>query len=692
MLSKYTGALSFWCIAFLVFPCSHAQAGSCPRDITAYWRLDEGGAGNYQDDIAGDPATCSLQGCPLPIPDGVVSRAQLFDGSSRLYVAPAAAFNWPAARSFTIEIWVRPDNQSSGVEVFIGRAGAPGPSWFLGVNESGYAQAQLTDALGATPGVLTSTTDPKNLRANATAWHHVALVRNAQTNLNYLYVDGREEKRQAGNYTAGFASADAPLTMGMWDGDHFFHGALDEAALYNRALDAAEIRSHYYIARQYCDLFDTPIRVMPLGDSITSGINDGIAVLPAPSLRIGYRYDLWELLKNNLFDCDFIGSEYYGQLVDPLFDPDNAGFGGMTDDEMLTLLATGRWYSTQIAPGPYLNTFPPEVILLHIGTNDRFDSVSTPVQNILNQIDTYNKNVTVLLARIIDQVPSNPNVSPFNDAVQTMAEQRITQGDKIIMVDMQTGAGLNYRIDTAAPYDSGDMYDQWHPNASGYNKMAGKWFATLDSVLPRADVPEITSVPVTEAAKDQPYAYKISGVGPPDPTYQLINGPSGMTVQAASGWVQWTPSAVGDYTVTVRALNWAGSAQQSFTITVVANNLPVAVNDEYANIASGQGISVSAADGVLKNDSDPDPNDHLSAILVSDISHGVLAFNADGSFAYTHDGSDNLTDQFTYMASDGKGESSPATVTLTISPAVTPDSGGGGGGGGGGCFITGLTF
>jgi VCBS repeat-containing protein len=68
---------------------------------------------------------------------------------------------------------------------------------------------------------------------------------------------------------------------------------------------------------------------------------------------------------------------------------------------------------------------------------------------------------------------------------------------------------------------------------------------------------------------------------------------------------------------------------------------------------------------VLGNDTDPD-GDSLSAVVVSGPAHGSLSLNADGGFTYTPAANFNGTDTFTYRASDGTAQSSPATVTITV--------------------------
>jgi VCBS repeat-containing protein len=112
-----------------------------------------------------------------------------------------------------------------------------------------------------------------------------------------------------------------------------------------------------------------------------------------------------------------------------------------------------------------------------------------------------------------------------------------------------------------------------------------------------------------------------------------------------------------------------GTVQGSLvTVTINitgVNNKPVSVADAYS-VDEGGTLSVDAP-GLLANDTDAD-NDALTAQMVDDVAHGILTFNADGSFIYVHDGSESLTDAFTYRAYDGKQYGSAVTVTITINP------------------------
>ena len=92
---------------------------------------------------------------------------------------------------------------------------------------------------------------------------------------------------------------------------------------------------------------------------------------------------------------------------------------------------------------------------------------------------------------------------------------------------------------------------------------------------------------------------------------------------------------------------------------------PIANNDNFTlNINSQLIISDP---GVLVNDSTPSKHP-LSAIKLTDPSHGTLVFNRDGSFTYTPILNYSGTDSFTYKANDGQIDSNPAIVILSIFP------------------------
>ena len=106
------------------------------------------------------------------------------------------------------------------------------------------------------------------------------------------------------------------------------------------------------------------------------------------------------------------------------------------------------------------------------------------------------------------------------------------------------------------------------------------------------------------------------------------------------------------------------TATVNLTINPV-NDAPVA-NDDFVLLAEG-GTYSDPGLGVVTNDTDIE-GDTLTATLVTGPSNGVVTLNPNGSFSYTHDGSETTVDSFTYRIDDGNGGTATATVFVTITP------------------------
>ena len=292
-----------------------------------------------------------------------------------------------------------------------------------------------------------------------------------------------------------------------------------------------------------------PVEIMPLGDSITKGF--GTCSAPDTLLNCtGYRDDLWYWLTDNGYSIDLVGSE--GEEFQYLHDYDNNHEGH------------GGWTANQIRDNIYgsganwLQTNPADVILLHIGTNDisagqAVNGIVTEVSQILDRIDQFeqanNREVMVILARIINR--SNPSsaqglaTTNFNTLLQGMANSRIAAGDRLIVVDMESA--LNYPA---------DMFDNTHPNATGYTRMFNVWNNALSPLLPHCPAGAgIYTFPVVIASVGQTYRYDLGASGYPLPNFGLNTAPSGMSINATTGLIEWTPGASGSVPVAVQATN-----------------------------------------------------------------------------------------------------------------------------------------
>lgn len=155
-------------------------------------------------------------------------------------------------------------------------------------------------------------------------------------------------------------------------------------------------------------------------------------------------------------------------------------------------------------------------------------------------------------------------------------------------------------------------------------------------------------------------------------TITSVTAPGHGSTSHNGATVTYTPTANysgGDtFNYTIRDNDGLTStAQVTITVTPV-NDAPVAVA-ETITVINGYTTSQLSTGGnsVLTNDSDID-GDPLSAVLVTNVSHGTLTLNSDGTFTYSHDGSAPVTDFFTYKADDTVAYSNTVTVNITIIP------------------------
>ncbi|MEO8494770.1 MAG: Ig-like domain-containing protein, partial [Planctomycetota bacterium] len=153
-----------------------------------------------------------------------------------------------------------------------------------------------------------------------------------------------------------------------------------------------------------------------------------------------------------------------------------------------------------------------------------------------------------------------------------------------------------------------------------------------------------------------------------------ISGPSNGTLNLNSnGTFTYTPAPNfnGADTFVYRASDGAANSNAAtVTINVGAVNSPPNAGPDSYSTANATTLSVNAALGVLRNDTDEQPAT-LTARRETGPANGTLVLNANGSFAYTPNSGFTGTDRFTYRAIDNGGlQSAPATVSITVASAA----------------------
>ncbi|MCZ2341135.1 MAG: putative Ig domain-containing protein, partial [Bacteroidales bacterium] len=180
--------------------------------------------------------------------------------------------------------------------------------------------------------------------------------------------------------------------------------------------------------------------------------------------------------------------------------------------------------------------------------------------------------------------------------------------------------------------------------------------------------PAFTSVPPLEATVGRAYTYAASATDPDGDTlaYTLAAGPVGMTIDSATGVLNWTPNAadVGTQIVAIRTTDGhGGSATQTFTLTITQpapNRPPV-----FTSIPSvGGAVHVSYGYAPVVEDADGDTLSFgLSAAPV-----GMTIDPTTGALTWTPSADQLGNSVVTVTVSDGQGGTASQTFVVRVTP------------------------
>ena len=127
----------------------------------------------------------------------------------------------------------------------------------------------------------------------------------------------------------------------------------------------------------------------------------------------------------------------------------------------------------------WLEGYTPDIVLLHLGTNDVFDNQTTlstisEIGQIIDVLRADNPTVVVLLAKILPTLDpaSNQRIDELNQQIDSIALLKSTPESPVVVVDQNLGFSA-----------SEDTYDGIHPNLTGEEKMAQKWYDAIIAVL-----------------------------------------------------------------------------------------------------------------------------------------------------------------------------------------------------------------
>lgn len=254
--------------------------------------------------------------------------------------------------------------------------------------------------------------------------------------------------------------------------------------------------------------------IMPLGDSITLGVNGG------------YRNNLYTGLQQNNCGVSYVGtqSDQYTRVADK----DHEGHPGITISGVASSVNT--WTaSTQ-----------PNIVLLMVGTNDtawwtaeNADQIGARHNALIDQLRVARPNAWIFVASLPPQaskiiLPNNVDravlTQQLNSVIRRNVDARVAAGQRVRFVDV-------YSALTVA-----DLYDGIHPTEAAHAKIAQKFLDAMRAALGSSSTAP-TAPPPTSSTPGyvQPGISNFSPGSGPVGTVVTVNG-SGFT-GANLAWV-----------------------------------------------------------------------------------------------------------------------------------------------------------
>jgi parallel beta-helix repeat protein len=572
--------------------------------------------------------------------------ALALNGSSQ-YATLGSASDLRTA-TFTIELWFK--RTGTGVATSTGNGGftnivplittgraeaenaAADVNYFLGINlDTNTLAADFEEgASGANPSANHPVSGSTTIAADG-SWHHAAATYDGTD--WFLYLDGVQDGTASPGQPAN-AATNVPTVVGSslntgLTAAGYFAGVIDEVRIWNVARSQGQIQADK-----------------------DSEINSGTGLLGVWHLNEGTGSSLTDSSTNSISGAAVGGPAWVdGFTVGP---PPPANYG-------LSLNGTSQYVTFGTALGLDTSEFTLELWFNWTGGGTTASTGSGGISAI-----------PLLTKGLHESDGSNVDANWFLGIA----------GGKLAADFEDMASGANHPVTGTTTITTG----VWHHAAATYG--SGTWNLYLDGALdatlavtgspiPRSDSIQhagigtaLNSTGVTEGrfqgSVDEARVWNVARTLPQILTTKDIEITTPQTnLLGVWNMDEGTGSSLSDSSGNGITGTIVGSPSwvDGFVPPTPGNAAPVAVADAYT---TGQDTLLNVpAPGVLGNDTDADA-DPLTAILDSDVSHGSLTLNSDGSFSYMPTGGYNGPDSFTYHANDATDDSNVATVSIGV--------------------------
>jgi lysophospholipase L1-like esterase len=196
----------------------------------------------------------------------------------------------------------------------------------------------------------------------------------------------------------------------------------------------------------------------------------------------GYRGPLFALAVAAQQKITFTGSLSNGPnaVSGQSFPKRNEGHSGW-GISTVTRYSNGVAGIATVIPNPALTSGSggmPDIVLLMIGTNDTSSSTAAAMADrlsaLVDKLTAAAPHALLVVAKITPVSWANSVINAYNDALPALVQARAAAGKHVVLADMNTGF-------TSAMIGS----DGIHPNSTGYEFLANRWYSVIGSLLPK---------------------------------------------------------------------------------------------------------------------------------------------------------------------------------------------------------------
>ncbi|UKZ67969.1 uncharacterized protein TrAtP1_009126 [Trichoderma atroviride] len=242
--------------------------------------------------------------------------------------------------------------------------------------------------------------------------------------------------------------ARSAILGGSYQPFRIFVGAVHSSYSTESSSPSSEGDSHRPATNSNCVTTPTPLRLMPLGGSITYGVGS--------SDKNGYRKSLYDMLTSDGHNVEMVGSRKSGTMPNN----QNEGWRGFTIDQI------DRRARISI---PLLM---PNLVTINAGSNDclqdvEIGQIGNRISGLLEYIWSTCPRSTIILSTLLlnSDTLTEQRILQANAQFQELASQKYKQRKRIVLVDMHGADGPN----------ADELVDGTHPNDAAYRKMASIW-------------------------------------------------------------------------------------------------------------------------------------------------------------------------------------------------------------------------